>query len=70
MMYPIRDPREYQMERLREVRRQYLISLALSGSQRPQLWQWSNNKQKEIYLNYLRYKIDQIGRAITNHLIR
>ena len=69
MMYPIRDPREYQTERLREARRQHLISLALSGRQRPQLWPWSSNKQKEIYLSYLKYKMDQMSRAIAHHLI-
>jgi hypothetical protein len=47
MMYPIRDPREYQTERLREAKRQQLIKLALNGRQRPQMWQWFNNKLKE-----------------------
>ena len=49
----IRDPHEYQTERLREARHQYLISLALSSSQRPQLWQWANNKKKKSKLSQI-----------------
>lgn len=64
MIYPIRDPREYQNERLREAERQRLIRLAMSSRQHPQTWRRIHIKINEYLAQFSR----QLGRAMAHHL--